>query len=153
MSKADFAGMSLTLMRRSPRQAATFLSAMGELLTEREDGLVLARALGSCIAGGLFAPDDDSVSSLERALNRSLAQLDLGVVSLDSRADALVIEVSEYPAINARPGQAELVVFGLFEGLLTTYLNGLSGIENLSARIEHPPMDCNDALQIFYTKH
>ena len=143
----------ITLVRRCPPQAAGLLSALGQALTEREDGPAFARALGAALAASCPDPEDDSLKSLEKALNTGLSELDMGLSQVSTEENALLIDIAEYPAVNPTPLHAEVVVFGLFEGLLTTYLNRLSGENKLAARLHAPPSRTSTPLRFVYTNH
>lgn len=143
----------LRLRRRTSRQSAALLGALGDVFTTREDGPRLSRQLGDALAAACPRPAGSDVAALEAAINEALADMDLGVARLLPQDDALVIEVAEYPAVNPSPRQPEVVVFGLLEGFLTRYLNTLSGSQDLSARLAATPAATDAPLRLLYRKH
>jgi hypothetical protein len=146
----ESAYQNLTLRRRTPRQASTLLRALGAALTDNDQGLHIARQMGAALAEECQQPADDSLSSLQANLNAAFAELDLGLVSVSASREALLLEVQEYPAVQLAPSHPELVIFGLLEGLLTAYLNRLSGSRDLSARLQAPPSNTMEPLRFAY---
>lgn len=143
----------LQLERRTPRQAAALLAALGSTLPELEEGAALARRLGAVLVPECATPEDDSLEALESCLNAALAKYDLGVARLRAEDDALVVEIFEYPALNETPMRPELVTIGLLEGFLTAYLNGVSRIDRLAARLARPPESTANAIELVYRDH
>jgi hypothetical protein len=145
--------LPLPLRRRTTTQSAALLGALGGVLTERQDGPAIARHLGEVLARHAPKPEGSDLPALELALNRAFANLDLGVATVAADADSLAVDVREYPAVNETVRQPELVVFGLLEGFLTSYLNSLSGSETLSARLGSPPESTSEPLRFRYKRH
>ncbi len=143
----------LQLERRTPRQARALLRALGATLPELDDGPALARRLGEVLAAECAIPEDDGLPALEASLNAALATHDLGAARLRPRDDALIVEVFEYPAVNETPMRPELVTIGLLEGFLTAYLNGVSKIDRLAARLGQPPASTAQPIEFVYRHH
>lgn len=149
----DGSPQPLLLRRRTSTQSAALLDALGRALTEREDGAAIARHLGEAMARHAPKPQGSDLPALELALNRAFADLDLGVATVAADADSLAVDIREYPAINETIRQPELIVFGVLEGFLTSYLGALSGSEALSARLALPPESTSSPLRFLYKKH
>ena len=153
MMSTDGSARPLLLRRRTTTQSAALLDGLGKVLTEREDGPAIARHLGEAMARSAPKPQGSDLPALELALNLAFAELDLGVATVGAEADALAVDVREYPALNESVRQSELVVFGLLEGFLTAYLKNLSGSEALSARLALPPENTSLPLRFLYKNH
>ncbi len=150
---AMHAAVRLQLERRTPRQAGALLRALGATLPELDDGPALARRLGAVLAAECATPADDGLASLEASLNAALATCDLGAARLRTEDDALIVEVCEYPAVNETLLRPELVTIGLLEGFLTAYLNAVSKIDRLAARLAQPPASTAHAIEFAYRQH